>query len=171
MKKIDLPHGSWAYEEFIDEDERQKLVEWMKSVEHLAILNGIGRKFIQHANRLTNIPSVYHEVKNRIIKLEGLEKANQGTQTFGDFLSYNSNEGKIQPHTDPGAPNFDHIRYNLLVQVPTEGGDAIYGNEIVHIKEKMIWRCEASTHIHSSTPVKGERERLNISFGFLVPFA
>jgi hypothetical protein len=59
-------------------------------------------------------------------------------------------------------------RYNILVSLPTEGGNPIYGGEILNVKELMLWRCDAGLVEHSSVPNKGDRLRINLSFGFLM---
>ena len=52
--------------------------------------------------------------------------------------------------------------------MPDVGGNPIYENDIVEVKEKMLWRCEAGLYNHSSVEVRGSKPRINISFGFQI---
>ena len=46
---------------------------------------------------------------------------------------------------------------------------SISDNEILEVKERMMWRCDAGLIEHSSIPNKGKIPRINLSFGFLMP--
>jgi hypothetical protein len=79
--------------------------------------------------------------------------------------------GFVEPHMDYNGPDDRYYtrRYNILISLPEEGGHPIYGNKVLKVKERMIWRCDAGLVVHSSIPNKGERVRINLSFGFLMP--
>lgn len=166
MVKISLPNNTWAYLDFITDDEKNCLIEWMYTHLESMMDNGQGRRYksdIEHSN---NLPEVYKTVRNRIVGLENLK--DNGSPVYGDFISFNFEGASISPHSDLNAGKLIHTRYNLLLSVPESGGEPIYGNELIPIQEKMIWRCQAGVYIHSSKPVVGTKPRLNISFGFLV---
>lgn len=167
MVKISLPNNTWAYLNFINDDEKNALIEWMYSLlDSKDIVSPNGRTSKLNMELWNDLPEVYKNVKNRIIELENLK--DNGAPAYGDFISFNFEGANIQPHSDPNRGKLIHTRYNLLLSVPDSGGEPIYGNELIPIQEKMIWRCQAGVYIHSSRPVVGSKPRLNISFGFLV---
>ena len=74
----------------------------------------------------------------------------------------------VHPHTDVAPDGFVHVRCNLMLRKPKEGGNPILDGEELDVKEGDLWLCLASMETHSSTPIKGG-ERLIFSFGGLVP--
>jgi hypothetical protein len=166
MTKIDIPN-SWAYKNFITPEEQNVLLEFShKQKAHLQT-NGYNRLFVDHIATKLSVPKEYKIVKQRIIDTENL-KDFLLDPTFGDFLSFNNRSGAIFPHKDPNTDGYIHTRYNLILSIPDFGGKPIYGNKIFDIEERMLWRCEAGLYNHSSTPVVGDKPRINISFGFQI---
>jgi hypothetical protein len=53
--------------------------------------------------------------------------------------------------------------------MPNSGGQPIYGDDVLDVKERVLWMCEASLVKHSSVINEGSRMRLNISYGFYIP--
>jgi len=166
MVKILLPHNTWAYLDFITDEEKDALIEWMYSHLDSTMDNGHGRRYKQNMELSNDLPEVYKTVKNRIVETENLK--DNGSPVYGDFISFNFEGASIHPHSDTNKGKLIHTRYNLLLSVPESGGEPIYGNELIHIQEKMLWRCQAGIYTHASKPVVGTKPRLNISFGFLV---
>lgn len=167
MKRIELPLNTWGYFDFISDDERLVLIDWANDNFSKTKNNGNGRYFIPKVNEWPNLPKEYMLVKQRIIDTDRLNYIID--PTFGDFLSFNLEGGNIHKHTDPNSTGRTHTRYNLLLSVPDEGGQPIYGGEYkIDYEEKFIWRCEAGKHTHESLPVVGTKPRINISFGFQI---
>ena len=166
MTKIDIPN-SWAYKDFITLEEQNVLLEFSNKQQAHLRNNGAGRFYVDHITTKFSVPKEYKIVKQRIIDTENLTDFLLDP-TFGDFLSFNTVDGAIHSHTDPNNDGYIHTRYNLLLSVPESGGKPIYDNKIFDIEERMLWRCEAGLYNHASTPVVGERSRINISFGFQI---
>ena len=167
MKKITIPNNSWAYEDFITDEEQKDLLKFCKSLFIHAKENGPGRFFCDQIVSKLNPPEVYFNVRNRIIQTEEFKNYKDDT-VFGDFVGFNYESGAIHEHTDKNLDGFVHTRYNLLISFPEIGGQPIYGGKIIDVKEKMLWRCQAGLIEHASTPVKGPKPRINISFGFQI---
>lgn len=74
----------------------------------------------------------------------------------------------VNPHKDPSPDGYYHVRCNLMIKKPLEGGNPVLDGEEVEVKEKDLWLCIASLEEHCSTPIAGG-ERLVYSFGGLVP--
>jgi hypothetical protein len=74
----------------------------------------------------------------------------------------------VHPHIDRAPEGLVHVRCNLMLRKPAEGGNPVLDGEELNINEGDLWLCLASMELHSSTPIKGG-ERLIFSFGGLVP--
>lgn len=170
MNKVIL-ENTYGYEDFITEEERLFLEEW-------AILNnsnfkrnseGPYRNF-GRLDSLPETPKLVKELKNKLIELESIEKVIEAPQN-ADWLGIQKETAYVEPHMDYNGPDNRYYtrRYNILISLPEEGGQPIYGNKVLNVKERMIWRCDAGLFVHSSIPNKGQRLRINLSFGFLMP--
>ena len=157
--------NTWAYENFISDEEQGVLLEFAFRVRPLLQNNGHGRYYAPHVIDTLNPPKEFFIIKNRIIETEKLTDYELDS-IFGDFISFNEDGGAIHPHTDSNHTNRIHTRYNLLLSVPEVGGNPIYDGVVLQVKDKMLWRCEAGLYTHASLPVVGNKPRINISFGF-----
>jgi hypothetical protein len=164
MIKVFLPN-TWAYEDFITDEEQKSLLDFAFSIRSRLQNNGNGRFYADHVVSRLKPPKEFLHVKQRIIETENFIDY-EIDSIFEDFLSFNEDGGAIHKHKDQNHPNRIHTRYNLLLSLPEEGGNPIYDGKVIQIKEKMIWRCEAGLYNHASLPVKGTKPRINISFGF-----
>ena len=159
---------SYAYDEFITEDERIELLDWALSQRDKCRENGKGR-FFNTLDNLTNIPDLVEKIRHRIIGHESNLVLNKDP-FFGTFLSFNEESASIHPHTDPNLDGHIHTRYNLIIQSPNGGGEPIYNGVCFPIHDRMLWKCEAGKYTHETTPVVGPKQRINISYGFQIPF-
>lgn len=158
---------SWAYKEFISLEEQAVLLKMAYSVRKNLKSNGSGRFYQDHIDKHYKLSKEYKNVKQRIIDVEEL-KDFIFDPNFGDFISFNETGGAIHEHKDGNEPGYIHTRYNLLLSIPKSGGNPIYDGEVVDVKERMLWRCEAGLYNHASLPVVGSIPRINISFGFQI---
>jgi hypothetical protein len=163
--------NTYCYPDFITSDEQFFLKMWALTNEHKLRPNSAGpnRRF----NRLDNLgklPGIFDYIRQRIIKAENIENPIEAPQN-GDWIGIQRDEAFVEPHMDYNGedPNFYTRRYNVLVNMPESGGQPIYDNQILDIKERTMWRCDAGLIVHSSVPNVGERPRINISYGFLMP--
>lgn len=116
---------------------------------------------------ISSYPKAIDEIKERIIFKESLEEYQQ-EPLFKDALGYMTDGGKLHEHTDPNQGDLIHIRFNVYVQLPYEGGFPIYDGNLYQLKERRYICCRAGIDLHHATKVKGERERIIISYGFLM---
>lgn len=85
---------------------------------------------------------------------------------FGNFIGVNLEHGFVHQHKDPrGKNNEVHVRLNFMLQKPVQGGDPIINGNVLSVHEGESWINFASEWTHSSTPVKGSRERVVLSLG------
>lgn len=153
-------------EEILTVEEQEKIVEWARKNYTKFKPNGINRWRCILSN-IRSYPEVINIIKQRIVQKEGLENFLQ-EPTYKDALSYMTHGAKLHEHIDPNQGELLHIRFNVYVQLPQEGGYPIYANRLHKLKERTYICCRAGLDRHSATEVLGERERVMISFGFLM---
>lgn len=88
---------------------------------------------------------------------------------FGIFLGVNNEGGNVHQHKDPTVTDYDHVRINFLLSKPEKGGMPIIEEKELSIEEGDSWLNIANLWKHSSTPVVGNKDRVVLSLGALVP--
>lgn len=126
-------------------------------------LKGPNRKWMDI--NFENSPKLIWDIRNRIILKENLIDYKEEL-SIGNIITCGLQNSFIHPHTDNSSDNYDHIRYNLCLLKPFDGGDCFYNNEKFFLKERRYIKCNASK-IHYTTPVIGIKPRIIISYGFL----
>ena len=71
-------------------------------------------------------------------------------------------------HQDEHQEGYVHVRANVMLKKPEEGGDIIIDDNTYQIEVNDLWLVLASMEKHGSTPIKNG-ERLLFSFGASVP--
>jgi hypothetical protein len=171
MEKINL-NNTYCYHDFISDEEQIILKEWALANEHRFAPNGAGpfRRF-SRLDRLGALPDLFNILKQRVIDTEDIKEFIEAPQN-ADWMGVQWETAFVEPHMDYNGenPNYYTRRYNILVSFPEAGGYPIYDNIVLsEIKEKTMWRCDAGLVLHSSVPNKGQKPRINLSYGFLMP--
>lgn len=173
---------TYYYENFITDEQQKYLSDWIvENIKYMRLavpvngekdqMEGVYRHFVK-LSALPSVPELVYELKNKIIELENidpiiLDPINE------DWIGITRENAYVEPHKDHNG--FDKLyytrRYNILVSLPEQGGEPIYGQDVLELPEKSIWRCDAGLVVHSSVPNKGTKPRINLSFGFLIPIS
>jgi len=178
---IKKPIGTtYYYEDFINDTEKDELLKWsLDSIGYMEFskpVNGekdqnesIMRHFIK-LSQLKFVPDLVYVLKDRIIKLEKIDPIIIDPVNE-DWIGVIGDRGYVEPHIDHNGMDETYYtrRYNLLISIPTEGGQPIYDGKVLNLGIKSIWRCDAGLYPHSSVINGGEGIRINLSFGFLIP--
>ena len=168
MDKIFLK-GTYGYENFIDNEIKTTLLDWT----HTNLTNfkenpiSPNRKY-KKINSGDSIYNLVVNLKTRIINQENITDFIVEPY-YEDYIGVNLIGGKIHRHKDDTQSGYIHTRWNLILSYPESGGHSIYNEEINVLKENLIWRCDASEYFHSSTEVIGDKPRITLSLGFLIP--
>jgi hypothetical protein len=167
---------TWGYENFITDDEHNQLMDWIHENEqdfHIVTRgntpgpHAAHRKCYVFRNHLIHPFPLIQSIKQRVIEIESIGEWIP-EPTFSDYIGYISEGGTIQLHKDRNEVGYTHVRYNIILSWPEEGGESLYGDSINSFKEKTVWRCEAGKFPHGSITVKGKRPRITLSLGFLI---
>ena len=162
------------HKEFITREEQKNILEWVdecKKIDSIRwrLSNGKRGRF----QLLVNLPynNTIQEIKKRVIKKFNLYNLPSEVK-FQDFIGILSPLGYIKSHTDNYSLKLEepkaHLRYNILVQLPFEGGRNIYNDEILNVEERMLLEYRPDLYSHGCTPIsaKSKKTRINLSFGF-----
>ena len=156
-------------------EEQQTIINWANKYYRYFKPNGIARQYyiFDSCNNTINskdIPPCIFLIKNRIIELENLNSYEQEPK-LKDFISYITDQGQIHCHKDKNMNDLIHTRFNVIIQLPSKGGLPIYNDKIIHVNEREYIRCDAGIYNHYCEKVIGDKARIVISYGFLIPIS
>ena len=77
-------------------------------------------------------------------------------------------ETKLHKHKDLNTKGTIQIRYNVLLQKPEIGGDAVYSGRRIDCDIGCYILCRSGLDFHSGTLIQGKLDRILISYGFLI---
>ncbi len=165
-------NGTYGYVDFISDEEKNYLLKWALENENKFHSNEIGErgegKRIGILQNIENSPlDLVDVIKKRIIEVENIKDWILDP-LYKDSIGINRKGAAIHKHTDPNIEGHTHVRYNVILQYPDEGGDSIYNGEINKLQENMVWRCVAGLAEHGTTPVIGDRPRITLTLGFQI---
>lgn len=176
MKKVQL-NDTYGYEDFITDEERDIILKWVKENENYFKINTkesdkinapYGSRKICKLQDTPNSPiELVTKIKNRVIELENINDWVLDPN-FKDSIGINEEGGSIHIHCDGNLDGRTHVRYNILLSYPEEGGHSIYNGKINVLKEKLVWRCVAGKVKHGSVPVVGKKPRITLTLGFQI---
>jgi hypothetical protein len=166
-EKVELKK-TYAYRNFIDDETKQGLLDWVESNYHAFIVNPInkGRK-LREISTEDSIHELISTIKNRLIEIEDINDWKKEPM-YGDFIGIISKGSAIHVHTDYNKGDYIHTRWNLILSYPEDGGHSIYDGEINTLEENLIWKCVAGKYFHGTTEVIGDKPRITLSLGFLI---
>jgi hypothetical protein len=153
----------------LSEEEQKIIVEWVRNNYKSFKKTGYNRS-MNSLHNYDNVPPCIWDIKKRIVEKEQLQDATQDP-FFKDAIGYMQDGGALHKHTDPNINNLIHVRYNVYVQLPIEGGIPIYNNVRCNLKERTYICCRSGMDHHWCEEVKGNKERIVISYGFMLPLS
>ena len=149
-------------------EEQNEIINYAKNNYKIFDKNGYN-KWKKALDELPKVPECIWEIKKRIIEKENLYDSPQ-EPTLKDQIGYMIEGGFLHLHVDQNKDGLIHTRFNVYVQIPYEGGMPIYSNHRIDIKEREYTICRSGIDFHYTDKVKGDRERIILSFGFLLPY-
>ncbi len=155
-------------DDFIVSEEEQKIiVDWVRS-NYLTLNENGFKRYMKNMYEIPNIPSVVWDIRKRIVEKENLQNAIE-EPLFRDSIGYMMDGGQLHKHTDPNRYGLIHTRFNVYVQIPEKGGYPVYSDKVLRLKERTYICCRAGLDPHYCEKVEGDKERVVLSYGFLLP--
>lgn len=162
----------------ISEEEQKEIVDWVK-LNYLRFNPTGYHRCFGILEKFPDAPKCIEEIKQRIIAKEDLHDA-KIEPYFKDSIGYMWDGGQLHRHTDPNTGGLFHTRFNVYVQLPDKsphkntnknnGGYPIYADKTYRLKERTYICCRSGIDPHMCEKVSGDRARIVLSFGFLLPF-
>jgi hypothetical protein len=154
----------------MSEDERKEIYNWAISMRPKMNFLSNNRRNYTLIDSDTEIHPLVHTIRKRIEEKEGLTPYSR-EEKIKDFMAIISPGGYIYKHTDPN--NYDkkllHIRFNVFISTPKEGGKTYYAGQEVETKEKCYVLCRSGIDEHWTEPSDDDNYRISFSFGYLLP--
>jgi hypothetical protein len=152
----------------LSEEERTEILEWIydNSYRFMKVNEYRGHQLITEKDT-PGLPSSVWSIKRRIIEKEGLADYEQEPK-FQDFIAVINPGGYLYKHVDENYGDLIHSRFNVLLQLPTKGGETFYNGKVADTKEGHYIFSKSGLEEHYTNPVE-EGKRISISFGFLIP--
>ena len=154
--------------DFVSATEGDELLPWVWRMAPLLRNNGPGRFFLR-VHLLPERPALHAAVAERVRTRVAGHDRSVLEPVLTNYLSIISDGGAVQPHTDSAPAGTRHLRCNLFLQLPDAGGRPIIGGAPFDVAERTLLCFFPSSSLHSSEPATGERRRVLLSFGLLVP--
>lgn len=153
----------------IDEDLRQRILDFVYNEQHYFGYNNAGRGRI-----CCSLDKIDHELSEEVRAFSKKCYESLGIfeyedePMFGNLIGVNKEGAFVHNHYDSGVDDKCHVRLNFLIQKPEAGGMPIINGEEYTIEEGGCWKNIASAWWHQSSRVVGSRERIVLSLGALV---
>ena len=154
--------------DFVTAAEASELLRWAWRMAPFLRSNGPGRSFLR-VHLLPEQPALHAAVAERARLHAAGHAASALEPVLTNYLSIISDGGAVHPHTDSTPAGTRHLRCNLFLQLPDAGGRPIIGGLPFDVAERTLLCFFPSSSLHSSEPAAGERRRVLLSFGLLVP--
>lgn len=149
-------------------EEQAIIVNWVRLKYPLFRMNGYNR-YMTILDQFNDVPECIWAIKQRIVDKEKLHDAVQEPM-FRDAIGYAMENGELHLHKDPNKNGLIHTRFNVYLQIPEKGGLPIYDNKVLALKERTYICCRSGLDYHCCQKIEGPRERIVLSFGFLLPY-
>lgn len=147
--------------------EQEEIISWVIDYYHQFDLVGYNKWRLGLKNT-SDYPKVIDDIKERIIDIENLSKYNE-EPIYNDIIEYSRNGADFSNHKDVNSDGMVHVRFDVYVKLPKNGGLPIYNGELINVKERQYLCCRAGIDYHSRTTIK-QSSGIIISYGFLMPY-
>lgn len=154
--------------DFITVEEQRTLLDWAVTMEPHLHANGPSRAFRQ-IDALPHVDPLWDTVRQRVTHAMDVADGAVVEPLIGHYLSIIAGGGAVHRHKDPTPAGTRHLRCNLFLQLPAEGGRPIVLDTPIAIAPRMAFAFYPSEMRHGSERVGGDVPRVLLSFGYTVP--
>jgi hypothetical protein len=150
---------------FINNSQILELNDCLNQIRHLEIqANGELARFTL-LSRLNEMPNCVNAIRNKCLAITGHCLREPMLQ---DFVIRILPNGFVNIHTDASRDGYKHIRFNILLQKPLDGGNIIFDGKQIEQNVGDCFVLDASIN-HGVSKVRGNVSYRSIVFGFLIP--
>jgi len=153
---------------FISETERDNLLEWAHLQRPLLNPNTNGEhRFFSRVEKLKE-NELINELQTRLCTLIGVDYIEE--PVLKTYLSFIEAGGFVHKHVDTYnlQEGYGHIRCNIMLNKPDDGGNPIIEEETIMVGNGDAWYFRPDLYEHYTDVVGGESPRIIISIGVLI---
>ena len=154
--------------DFISSDLQTKLLKWIQDSADNLISVDQYRKCLRLNGYQGFISSDVCELKNAIIDRMNLKEYEDSDRTKNVFFNCFSQNAQLHRHKHYPVKGLCDLRCNVLLSGDLDDGLPVVENYVFKVRERDLWVFNANLE-HWSEPVKSNKNRIALSFGFLVP--
>jgi hypothetical protein len=148
---------------FINKQTANELLAWANT-QNLYRNQSIGQYgFYTFLNNLDNHPVCLNEIRKKCQDLIG---GIYQEPIYKDFVNEVFVDGFVYEHTDPTVKGYKHLRCNIMLQKPKQGGKLVFNKQPVDLEIGDMFVVNTSI-MHAVSIVKGDLSYKTIVFGFL----
>lgn len=153
-------------EEILNPKEQNEIIKWaQEKYNHFEVIGyNRWRCVLEYA---PSYPKIIDIIKQRIVEIENLQNSIQ-EPIYKDSIIYMQNGSKIHKNISPNNGNLIHVRFNVYVQIPKNGGLPIYNNISYEIKERCYICSKSGIDYNECDQIFGNKELIILSYGFLM---
>ncbi len=157
---------------FISTEEQSTLLYWAEEQFATNRLRpnpaGPNRYFATYEDSDPEVPDLFWQIRRRAVSTFSVDRY-EDEPKYKCFLGCNTKGGLIGEHRDPSPPGKHHVRMNIMLSKPIDGGRPVVNGKPLVVHERDLWCFYPTLMRHSSTPVSGDRKRFVLSIGILIP--
>jgi hypothetical protein len=147
---------------FITTGQQSTLLDWAEEqfAAHRLKPNPAGpnRYFATYEESDHVVPDLFWQIRRRAVSSFSVAEY-EDEPRYKCFLGCNTEGGFIQEHRDPSPPGMHHVRMNIMLSKPIDGGRPVVNGRRLVVHERDLWCFYPTLMRHSSTPLKGTRKR------------
>uniref|UniRef100_A0A6C0HBL4 Fe2OG dioxygenase domain-containing protein n=1 Tax=viral metagenome TaxID=1070528 RepID=A0A6C0HBL4_9ZZZZ len=170
--------------EIVTVEEQKSIVEW--TTQNYTKFNSkndtynINLLYLDKINDVFQNEAIYNtiqNIRNRIIEKENLHDNEniEPCKFLTDFLYVIEPGYRLHYHIDTHNHKTNvlkqtgvHIRFNVCIQAPDNGGRPIYAGKTLELRERNYVICRSGIDYHGSEWIFGNKSKIVLSFGFMV---
>jgi hypothetical protein len=157
--------------QFITEEQQQQMQQWFTTTKQ----KGQFWQFPDDPTRynckalsFTDLPQIIFEIKSKIMDTFNVREYEEPDPRKYVFFNYHLEGAQVHKHRHFPHDGVTEFRCNIIISKPLEGGMPVICDTTYIVEERDLWAFDAHDQ-HWTTPVKGNKPRMMMSFGFVFP--
>ena len=157
-------------------EEKNVISEWANAEYKNFVYNCNHNGYYVNIDKITeqfdkaDIETTLKNIRERIIEKEELSQF-KSSEDLSDFLYVLEPGTKLHFHVDNYVKSKQtgrHVRFNVCIQKPEQGGRPIYAGRIIDQYECSYVICRSDIDYHASEWISGSKNKIIASFGFMI---
>jgi hypothetical protein len=160
-----------VFRQFLDAEELTSLQDVFQNLKDRGVLKpfpGDPTRYNCKGVSMDSLPAAVLTIKVKVGELLDVKQYEEVDSRTYVFFSYHLEGGAVHAHAHFPPDGVLELRCNLIVSMPEGGGEPVILDQKVEVGEGDLWVFDSHDR-HWSTPVIGQKPRMMLSFGYMVP--